>query len=543
MHVFRTTSALVIAALMVSGWTAIEPSIRWPASSPSPVTYYVSPFGHDTASGRSPATAWRTLTRASSARLLPGERLLLRGGYRYAGSIFIGKGEAGNPAKPVLISSYGKGSAVIQSGGSGIVIEDTAGVTVRNLVIVGQNAMKATTAGIQVFSNLVGKMLSHIFIDRVNVTGFGYGVAIGGLHDGGGFQNVSVTSSVLHGNLDAGLSSYGPAWPIFHPALFGYANANIRVRGVRAYGNLGDPANVSLNTGSGIVLGSVKGAAITYSLAYHNGGAGGAPQQGPEGIWAYDATGVVIAHNVSHDNSTRTPVDGGGFGFDEGTTNSVIEYNRSYHNHGPGYMLFGVPGNPERGNVVRFNISASDGFVRHNVGGLAIGGYSSYLTAYQNTVVMARTGTQIALRIYGYPHGVRVFNNIFVSSAAGPLVYSVFAETPAAAFLAGNDYHATGPWIVRWGSRTFRSIKAWRTATREEIVRGRRTGLTAGPLFVGPVYGVAGDASGAGFMLRPRSPLRRAGLNLQALFRLRPGPVYFSGTPYRLTRPDVGAQA
>src|SRR6185437_1429268 len=139
-------------------------------------------------------------------------------------------------------------------------------------------------------------------IEEVNVSGFGYGIAVGAAHNGAGFRDVWIKQSALHGNLDAGLATYGPTPGA---ALPRYANVGVHVVRVRAFGNLGDPANTTTNSGSGIVLSSVNGATVTMSSAYDNGGLGGAPLEGPEGIWAYDATQLVIEHDAAHDNRSK----------------------------------------------------------------------------------------------------------------------------------------------------------------------------------------------------------------------------------------------
>lgn len=54
----------------------------WPLSSAVP--YYVSAAGNDSADGLSPATAWKTLTRASQMRYVPGASILLRAGDTWA---------------------------------------------------------------------------------------------------------------------------------------------------------------------------------------------------------------------------------------------------------------------------------------------------------------------------------------------------------------------------------------------------------------------------------------------------------------------------
>ncbi|HET9894130.1 MAG TPA: right-handed parallel beta-helix repeat-containing protein [Streptosporangiaceae bacterium] len=537
MGIFRTVVAVAIAAGMLIGWRMIGLDIRPSQPSSAPLTYYVSPGGNDRAAGTSPAHAWRTLARASAARLRPGNRLLLRGDHVYQGFLQIGKTDSGTNARRVMISSYGGHRATIASRSSGLLVLDAANVTISNLVIVGRDALRPGTAGINVYSNLLRRRLPHVVIEHVDVSGFGYGIAIGGSHDGAGFSDSWVKHSAVHGNLDAGLATYGPA---FNPVAPRYANARIHIVRVRAYRNLGDPADVKSNSGSGIVLASVNRATITGSSAFRNGGLGGAPGEGPEGIWVYDATHVLMEHNMAYDNTTKSKQDGGGFGFDQGTTNSVMQYNLSYGNHGPGYLLYGSPKIPERGNVARFNISSGDGRGTYVLGGIAVGGLTINLSIYQNTVVMAKTGSQPTVKLYGTPRRVRLLNNIFVGSSGGPLVYAVFPLTTSDALLAGNDYVApAGHLTLKWARIQYDSLGAWRAATREELVNEERTGLTAAPLFVQPATGKAG---GAGFALKPASRLRGAGLDLLGLFRLHPGKVNYGGKPYLAHSPNIGAQ-
>lgn len=543
MRMFRAGIALAIAGGLVTAWKVAPPvDTLWQGlltRASTFNTYYVSPTGNNRASGKSPADAWRTLARASEARLRPGDRLLLRGRYVYHGSLAFGSSDSGTSAHRVLIGSYGRGRATILSPSSGIFLADTANITITNLNIAGRRtAMRPGTSGIQLYSTLTNRRLAHVVIEKVNVSGFGYGIGIGGIHKRAGFRDVWVVQSALHGNLDAGLAIYGPAFgPNVAPS---YANSNVHIVGVRAFGNRGNPANVSTNSGSGMVLSSVVGATVTRSSAYDNGGAGSDMLEGPEGIWAYDASHVVIEHDVAYDNKSKSKPDGGGFELDQSTFDSVIEYDLSYRNHGPGYLLYAGKHSPQSGNVIRFNISYHDGLDRALLGGIAVSGRTANAAVYQNTVVMEPVGPQTTLKLNGALRRDRVFNNIFVGSSRGPLVYGLTQLTSSQVRLAGNDYVAPpGDWLARWSSARYHSLAAWRTATGQEHVDGKRTGLTAAPLFVHPAPAQSG---GAGFALRRASMLRNRGLNLVRLFGLQPGKVNYAGKSYRFGRPNIGAQ-
>jgi hypothetical protein len=84
---------------------------------------------------------------------------------------------------------------------------------------------------------------------------------------------------------------------------------------------------------------------------------------GPVGIWAYMCDSITIEHCFSHNNKTSANgKDGGGFDFDGGITNSLLQYNLSVNNEGRGIGLFQYGGASEwKNNVVRYNISVNDG--------------------------------------------------------------------------------------------------------------------------------------------------------------------------------------
>jgi len=548
MRCLRAAAVLGIAAGLVTGWTLVQPAVDSATSkllaattSSGPLTYYIRPGGHNTAAGTTPATAWRTLARADRAVLKPGTRLLLLGGNKYQGTLLIGPSDAGSVRKPILISSYGKGRAKIVSSGNGIMIFDTSGVSISNLKLRGIHAKTASAAGIQMYSNRTKGRLGHVYITKVDATAFGFGIAIGAVHDGAGFRNVHVTHSTLHGNLDGGLVSYGPD---FNPAAPGYAHANVYVSRVRVFRNFGDPANKVRNTGSGIELGSVSGASVVNSRSFANGGANGSTTEGPIGMWAYDSTRIVMAHDVSHGNMSANVHDGGGFGLDREVSHSVLEYDLSYDNHGAGLLLYSAPAAPghQTGNVVRFNISYGDVRGRdHVIGALEAEGKISNSSLYQNTIVVTGSNTQPAFKATGFLHHIKVLNNILIA-ASGAVALATQPMPTSAIRFAGNDYLSTaGTWVVQWGTKThYLSLSAWRSATgNEKLSSGRLTGLVVAPMFVGPLSPSRG---GAGFMLRPRSKLVHAGLNLTSLFDIRPGPVTYGGKAYQVRSPNIGAQ-
>ncbi|MFM2359609.1 MAG: hypothetical protein RLY16_1602 [Bacteroidota bacterium] len=78
--------------------------------------YYLSSSGSDGASGTSPATAWKTISKlnASFSLLVAGDSVLFRRGDQFYGSIYIAK--SGTSTNPIIFSAYGTGNRPVISG-------------------------------------------------------------------------------------------------------------------------------------------------------------------------------------------------------------------------------------------------------------------------------------------------------------------------------------------------------------------------------------------------------------------------------------------
>ncbi|WP_406090655.1 right-handed parallel beta-helix repeat-containing protein [Streptomyces sp. NBC_01013] len=540
MHRTAAMTTLAAAIILAAGSGCADT----PHYAPAPATYYVSPGGNDRNSGTSPGEAWRTLRRAEGTVLHPGNKLMLEGGARFAGTLTVGKGEAGDADRPVVIGSYGTGRATVAAtDGPGISVHDTAGVEIRNLAVTGRNGSYLREGGINLYNDLPGgNTLDHVAVSGVEVSGFRAGIAIGGTRGGAGFENVSVSRSKLHDNKDVGLLAYGPDFDAGHPS---YAHSHIRIADVAAYHNTGDPASTTTHSGNGIVLGSVRDATVRDSRAHDNGtrAAAEAPA-GPVGIWAYDSTGVLLEHNSSYRNHTGSRVDGAGFGLDSNVSDSTIQYNLAFQNDGPGYYTYTNKRNgAHRDNTIRYNISADDGRKLPAKGSLAVYGIDvRSLHVYQNTLVMPHSpkgrGPAIVLRA-GLSH-VTVRNNILVADDA-PLVLAAKGLTPRNVLLQGNNYSTvSGSWSVDWAGRTYASLAAWRTATGQERAGGKPSGTTTDPCFAGGALPRIRSTEDAPLIIPDCAAPVGAGLDLHALFGTDPGTVdYFgrtTGTP-----PSVGA--
>jgi hypothetical protein len=515
---------------------------------PAAVGYYLSPDGDDSADGTTPESAWRTLDRASQAVLAPGEHLWLQGGARFTGRLLLDRQDGGDPARPVRIGSFGQGRAVIEApDDAAVVVLDAAGVQVRDLVLTGDPAgIRRGSAGVRLFAEARDAgVLEHVHVEGIEASGFDIGIELGASEPGAGFRDVRIADADLHDNLRAGLASYGPPFDAAAPR---YAHEDVVIERVRAWNNVGDPEVTEHNTGSGIVLGSLRDAVVTASVAHDNGGAGGAGE-GPIGIWTYDSTGVRIERSLSYRNRTGSLADGGGFGLDQNTSDSVLQFNLSYDNHGPGYLVYtGKDNAAHRGSLVRFNVSSGDARRWSVYGGITALGRVDDVVVEHNTVVMAPQATDpsAALRLGPGVTGVVVRDNVFLVARAGPVVVAEGSAVDGVV-LQGNVHHATGrSWAVVWGGVVHESVTAWRAATGQETRDGAPTGSDADPLLAGPVLGLTASAAGdlvalAGFAPTAGSPLRGAAVGAGAGDRTPTAATDVRGTPVPADAADVGA--
>ncbi|MFH9556881.1 right-handed parallel beta-helix repeat-containing protein [Streptomyces globisporus] len=535
-----TTTAVAAAALLLaaSGCGAT------PHYEPPSATYYVAPGGDDQSSGTSPGEAWRTLARAERTGLAPGDKLLLEGGARFSGTITVGEEEAGAADRPVTVGSYGGGRATVAATNSaGISVYNTAGVEIRDVKVTGAGRSYTQEGGINIYSDREdGAKLDRVTVADVEVSGFRAGIAVGGTESGSGFRDVTVRQAEVHGNKDVGLLTYGPRFDADKPA---YAHRDIRIEGVEAHHNTGDPELTETHSGNGIILGGVQEATVRSSRAHDNGTRSSAEAPaGPVGIWAYDAADVVLEENTSYRNHTGSAVDGAGFGLDANVSGSTIQNNLAFQNDGPGYYVYTNKKNgAHRENTIRYNVATENGRKLPVNGALAIHGQDiRNLNVYQNTLVMSDSpnGPGPAVRLRGGQSGVTLRNNILVTERA-PLVTAEADLRPRDVVMQGNDYfEPTGSWRIDWDERTFPDLDAWRTATGQERADGRSTGLAVDPCFAGGALPDIRSAADARLIVPDCAALAGKGLDLRRLFGTEAGTVDYFGRTVG-TPPPIGA--
>lgn len=511
------------------------------AFSNQPQTYYISPSGNDANAGTSPAAPWQTIGRVNQAVFNPGDTILFQGGATFSGNLIFDANDAGTSQSPIIVGSYGSGRATLSAGsGDGITIHDTAGFFLSNLNIQGAGPGVNTATGVDLLNDLPGVVhLSHVYMDSVDVSGFGFvGIGIGSTTLTGGFTDVSITNSTVHNDCESGIFSYAGT---FHdnPAPYGLAHSNIYIAHVIAYGNAGKSG--TNDSGNGIELGNVDGAVIERCVAHDNGALNVSTGGGPIGIWAYNSNNVTIQYNESY-NNTAAHKDGGGFDLDGGCTNCLVQYNYSHDNAGAGYLLTQFPqATLNSNNVFRYNLSQNDGR-KNNYPAIEVSASSGSNTVnnadiYGNTIYLSKPSgsTPAAIIINQATNNVHVRNNIFC--VTGGLQTVVVKAAGAGLLFQGNDYWtgSAGAINVSYTGTTYNTLAAWQSAKGQEKLGGTAVGAAVNPQLQNAGGGVTlGNAdlltSDTAYRLAAGSPLLGAGVNLTAL-GVNPGTMDYFGNP------------
>ncbi|MGD8499443.1 MAG: right-handed parallel beta-helix repeat-containing protein [Phycisphaerales bacterium] len=520
------------------------------------MTYYVSPTGNDSHSGASAQTAWRTIDKVNAKDLNPGDKVLFEGGHDYLGNLLLTAEDAGTPTQPVVIGSYGSGRAKIKAGDdSGVTVRNAGGVELTDLVVMGDDYKTNVGSGIKIVNKLPGnRKLEYIRVHDVEAAGFGKkkedvfqppngcGIFVGGNASDkskSGYKDVRITNCVTYQNENFGILING----YWQDEPDTYANSDVYIAYCKAYDNPGDPNYLVNHSGNGILMVDVDGGKIEYCEAYNNGYDCRA-RFGPVGIWASVVNNVLIQYCESHHNRTGKS-DGGGFDFDGGTTNSVMQYNYSHDNDGYGYLICSFKNAPHTydNNIFRYNISVNDSQKRP-AGGICLWTDSPKEDPIRNTqiygnTIYSSTSAAIAFWVKEGIYNTKVCNNLFITANNQKLVGG--NPDKSMATFAGNTY-----WVVD-GKYDYKNLDKWRKDTGQEMLDGKPVGLFVDPKLMDLGKSITiGDPTKlhtlTAYRLQKDSPLIDAGLDLRSLFGIDPGNRDFYGNPIPQGKGyDIGA--
>lgn len=461
--------ALFAAGTWIGAVTAAE---KAPSTPPNEVArnYYISAAGSDSNVGTSADQAWATLGKVSTVAFGPGDRILLEGGRVFSGLLELGAGCKGTKEKPVVVTSYGKGRAVIYGDdGDAVRIVGASCVTIENLSVIGSGP-KTNNKG----SGVLLRKSRDVKVDSIEASGFQHaGVFIDVC------QDVRVTNVYAHDNGFAGILAgyFYDVKPDLEPSR------NIYIGYCRALNNPGNP-NVNTGvTGSGICLWFVHGGVIEYCEAAYNGWNMNNPEDpGPVGIWMAFSRNVIVQYCVSHDNRSSNG-DGGGFDFDSGCHDCTMQYNYSYGNAGCGYLVCAYAETPDFGLsncTLRFCLSENDGQQNHKTSLYVYNGANQKNIQIYNNVFYNEGGRGCVGSTPTLPGTFAFRNNLFIARGNGSFVRSI-----GDAVFQGNAYwNPDGP--GNWNGEN--TIDGWRRKGHE-LLDGAPVGMFADPQLTAPGRG------------------------------------------------------
>ena len=320
--------------------------------SPKATVYFLdNKKGNDGNNGLSASKAFKTLEKASKIKLKAGDQLLLKANQTFPGSLTINEA-IGSAINPIIISVYGKGKATIESVDSfAILAKGSSFLHVKNLICKGSGRKEGNASNGVEFNNCV-----NIVADSIETQGY----LNSGLQIVGG-SNIRITNVYAHDNGYCGLHITSHESGKDQSSIKSIRNVYIGY--CIAENNPGSPAKRDNHSGNGILVGGITNGLIEYCEAMNNGWDMPREGNGPVGIWAYSSDSVIIQKCYSHHNKTSPKgADGGGFDFDGGVTNSIMQYNLSSFNEGAGYGMFQyAEAKVWDNNILRYNISYHDG--------------------------------------------------------------------------------------------------------------------------------------------------------------------------------------
>lgn len=463
---------------------------------------------------------WMSVEKVNSIDLNPGDTVFFQGNQVFSGTLKLDSLDTGDENMNLVITSYGGGRATLDGGkNQAIYVEGCNYLSIRDLKFKGDGRKEGNvTDGVLIMNS------NSVQVNQIEVFGFQHS----GLHLYKG-NDAKIIHVYAHDNGFAGIHVTGNT---MNDAV-NYNNHNLYIGYCVAENNPGDPTVLRNHSGNGILASSVDGGMIEYCEAFNNGWDMPWTGNGPVGIWIWDCTDFIIQYCIAHDNKTNpVAADGGGFDFDGGVSNSVMQYNLSYNNEGCGIGLyeFGAAKAWEN-NIIRFNISQDDGII--NGGSVGIWKNENHGTMrnceiYHNTFYNSADNGP-SLWLYDHYPGFNFRNNIFIYNGSfldedQQLENEVFQ---------GNVY-----WNLAggFGINGYSSIEEWAKATGKEMVEGSVKGLYTDPLLVSPGTASLTDPTKispenlSGYMLKPGSPLIDKGLNILEMFGINPGERDFFGT-------------
>jgi len=457
-------------------------------------TYYVdSVRGIDSNSGRTPDTAWKTLTRVNATTFSPGDGILFKSGASWTGQLWP-KG-SGTAEHPIRIGKYGEARPLINGAGT---VEDTLLLKnqeyweIQDLELTNTGKTPAVRRGVHLVAENYGEM-HHIYLRSLTI------------HDVNGIDSEKVNGGINYDSIgdtkptrfvDLRIEN-NHIYRVDRSGLFGRSTHWVRSKWYPSLGVVIRGNRLEDIGGDGIVVVATDGALVEHNVvAWANQRSAGYDVA----IWPWSADNTVLQYNEAY--GTKGEHDGEGFDSDWNSRNTLIQYNYSHDNDG-GFLLICNEGGRapaesagNTGTIVRYNISQSD---HHR--GINISGPVENSTIYNNTFYVGKN-EKVDLLLYsdwnGWARATYLYNNIFYVLGSAEFGYGT-KRTP-------DGHYATLPGFGSSAENVFDFNLYYGTKAVNDA-----HAVTADPMFISPGNALPGGSGLAGYGLRAGSPARDSG--------------------------------
>ena len=519
--------------------------------------YYIAQNGNDSNDGRSSTTPWLSIGKINNGSFNSGDTINLRGGDVFQGCVTFNAVNvvSSQNASPIRVLNYGSGAATLASNCPGkikapnlgprsaaLTIDGISGFDWNGPSIRGSDPTTPTQYGVVIENESSSVAASNITVENSDISGFMVpatatadssaevfviGYSFRGIC--GPLNNIRILNNKLHGatvmsNDDSGITGFGCGQNITNALYQGNQIFDIGGRAIAPNGT----------SGNGIILNNVNGGIEQYNVAYDDG-ANATNCGGPGGIWTYASNNILIQFNEVYRMQPlpafKSGCDWAAFDIDANVTNSVVQYNYSHDNAGPGLLAY-TAGSTKNwyNNVFRFNISQNDNTLILDGGGSIALSPGSNLYVYNNTIY--RSGTSPAQNPPScwstgyngaYVAPVIIANNICVNASTDRwnrtrMVDGSNGATGLNAItMVANDYYNSGSGSTNymWGTNSYANLVGFQTGTWQEahsvainpVIVNAGGGTTLGST-TGPQPGPTAYNLGVG------SPVIGAGVNL-----------------------------
>jgi hypothetical protein len=362
-------------------------------TSPGNTTYFLNTqTGDDTADGKSPQTAWKSLLPVNAMQLAPGDTVCFQRGQHWLGPLRITS--KGSADLTITFTSYGDGDTLPCIDGDGfhnqaIRVENSEHLVIENLELTGRYASpRPRAAGLRISINGMGTAnnitLRHLNIHDVQghpdkklaFPSAGICMEVWGKDTPGNFDNLLVEHNTLSNVGRDGILLF---------SIHGNRNVNrkasthVVVRNNQLTDIPGD--GISLCVCDGALIEHNQLTRIALAVNEHNAACG---------IWPWSSDNTLIQFNeISHCGVGGH--DGQALDADWNCNDTVFQYNYTHDNPNGALLVCSKPNQPESvGNVrptYRYNLSVNDGAAKSVI---RIGGDARDVKIHDNIFLSAR---------------------------------------------------------------------------------------------------------------------------------------------------------